>query len=187
MKLSLRNGSLLLVALVVGCRQPRPPLRNGFLPPELEQQRPPSAVLPTVFSMPARDVIDSSTVTPLVSLADTEPTHRVTHHRIRTLPHPSDAPTQLQAGNLQPEVSAIGQLSTGSNNATLPNKIEISIATTENALNQLHRTLTRQQQHTVAQIREFLKEARQALESGDSDGAAMLADKASILLRELHP
>ena len=38
MKHSLKIGSLLLVALAVGCRQPRPPLKNGFLPPELEQQ-----------------------------------------------------------------------------------------------------------------------------------------------------
>lgn len=185
MRISLRNGSLLLVALAVGCRQPRPPLRNGFLTPELEQQRPPSAMLPAVFSMPARDVIDT-TVTPSVTLAESEPVPRAIHHRIRKQPHTTDDPGQLQAGNLQPEVSAIGQLTTGSSNAAVPDRIQTSITATENALNQLHRTLTRQQQHTVAQIREFLKEARQALASGDSDGAAMLADKASILLRELH-
>ncbi len=186
MKHSLKIGSLLLVALAVGCRQPRPPLKNGFLPPELEQQRPPAASLPAVFSLPARDVIDS-TMVPSVTLATTEPAPRTIHHRIHKQPHTADDPAQLQAGNLQPEVSAIGQLSTSDTSAAAPDRIRTSITATENTLNGIHRELTRQEQHTVAQIREFLKEARQALVTGDSDGAAMLADKARILLRELHP
>ncbi len=186
MKHSLKIGSLLVVALAVGCRQPRPPLKNGFLPPELEQSRPPAASLPVVFSLPAREVIDS-TMTPNVALATSEPAPRKIHHHIHKQLHATDDPAQLQAGNLQPEVSAIGQLSTSDTSAAAPDRIRTSIAATENTLNGIHRELTRKEQHTVAQIREFLKEARQALVSGDSDGAAMLADKASILLRELHP
>ncbi len=185
MRISLRNGSLLLVALAVGCRQPRQPLKNGFLTPEIEQQRPASAVLPAEFSMPARDVMDS-TNPPKVMLADSEPPRPAMRHRARAMPHTADA-TQQETANLQPEVSAMGQLSTGDENAIVPDRINASIAATENALNQIHRELTRQQQHTVAQIREFLKEARQALASGDTDGAAMLAGKANILLRELRP
>jgi hypothetical protein len=42
-----------------------------------------------------------------------------------------------------------------------------------------------QEQKTAAHIREFLKQAREALASGDVDGARTLAAKAKVLLGEL--
>ena len=39
---------------------------------------------------------------------------------------------------------------------------------------------------TAAQIREYLKQARVALGSGDVDGASTLAAKAKVLLGELN-
>jgi hypothetical protein len=49
----------------------------------------------------------------------------------------------------------------------------------------LNRSLNDQEQKTAAQIREFLKQAREALASGDVDGAHTLAAKAKVLLSEL--
>ena len=91
--------------------------------------------------------------------------------------------TQQEAGETA-GVSAIGQLSSGD----LPDESREtadSIAATESGLNGIHRTLSTGQRKTVAQIRRFLKQAREALDSGDVDGAHTLAAKAKVLLGEL--
>ena len=62
-----------------------------------------------------------------------------------------------------------------------------SIESTEKSLNGITRKLNDQEQKTAAQIREFLKQAREALTAGDVDGARNLAIKAKVLLDELHP
>jgi hypothetical protein len=59
------------------------------------------------------------------------------------------------------------------------------IATTERGLNGITRSLNEQEQKTAAQIREFLKQAREALATNDVDGAHTLAVKAKVLLSEL--
>jgi hypothetical protein len=89
-----------------------------------------------------------------------------------------------QASTESPEVSAIGKLSSG-DPSDLRREAEESIAATERGLNGVGRTLSEPEQKTAAQIREFLKQARQALTSGDVDGAHTLAAKAKVLLSEL--
>jgi len=91
--------------------------------------------------------------------------------------------TQM-ASNASPGVSAIGQLSSG-DQAELHQQAENSIKATERGLNSITRPLSAQEKKTVAQIREFLKQARVALASGDADGASTLAAKAKVLLGEL--
>jgi hypothetical protein len=89
-----------------------------------------------------------------------------------------------QAANPSSGVSAIGELSSGAP-SDLRQKTSDSIAATERGLNGIHRTLSDQEQKTAAQIREFLKQAREALASGDVEGAQTLAAKAKVLLSEL--
>ena len=72
-----------------------------------------------------------------------------------TSPATQDAPQQ-QASNSVPGVPAAGQLTSGE-----------------------------QEQKTSTQIREFLKQAKTALGSGDLDGANTLVVKAKVLLSEL--
>ena len=91
--------------------------------------------------------------------------------------------TQPAAGE-SPGVSAIGQLSSG-DPADMRRETVDSIAATERGLNGIGRTLSDLEQKTAAQIREFLKKAREALASGDVDGAHTLAAKAKVLLSEL--
>jgi ribosomal protein S20 len=81
-------------------------------------------------------------------------------------------------------VSAIGQLSSG-DPSDLRQQTVNSIAATERGLSSITRQLSDQEQKTAAQIREFLKQARAALNSGDVDGAHTLAAKARVLLGEL--
>ena len=61
-----------------------------------------------------------------------------------------------------------------------------SIDATERGLKGINRSLDDTEQKTAAHIREFLKQARDALASGDVDGANTLAAKAKVLLAELH-
>jgi hypothetical protein len=62
---------------------------------------------------------------------------------------------------------------------------EQSIANLERGLNGINRALNDSDQKTADQIREFLKEARTALASGDVDGARTLVAKAQVLLAAL--
>jgi hypothetical protein len=103
------------------------------------------------------------------------------HHR-----KPAPKPVQ-QAANPAPNpgVSAIGQLSSGDVSDLLRQTLD-SITATERGLNGIGRKLNDQEQKTARQIREFLKEARQALTTGDADGAYTLASKAKVLLTELR-
>jgi hypothetical protein len=81
-------------------------------------------------------------------------------------------------------VSAIGQLSSG-DPANSRRDTEDSIMTIEKGLNGLNRNLNDNELKTADHIREFLKQARQALGTGDVDGAHNLAAKAKVLLDEL--
>jgi hypothetical protein len=103
--------------------------------------------------------------------------------------------TQLAAGESAGEstgestgesagVSAIGQLSSGDLPAEWHETAD-SITATESGLNNIHRTLSTQERKTGAQIRQFLKQAKEALDSGDIDGAQTLVAKAKVLLKEL--
>ena len=88
-------------------------------------------------------------------------------------------------GNQTPEVSAlVGPLSSG-DPGTYRQQTEATIASIERGLNGINRTLNDSDQKTADQIREFLKQARAALASGDVDGAHNLAAKAQVLLAAL--
>jgi hypothetical protein len=81
-------------------------------------------------------------------------------------------------------VSAIGQLSPGDPSDLRQQTVE-SITSTEHGLKEINRQLSDPEQKTVAQIKEFLKQARTALGSGDVDGAHTLAVKAKVLFGEI--
>jgi hypothetical protein len=86
--------------------------------------------------------------------------------------------------NPSPAVSAIGQLSSG-DQVNYRQQTEQAIWSIERGLNGINRTLSDSDQKTADQIREFLKEAKTALASGDVDGAHTLAAKAQVLLNAL--
>jgi hypothetical protein len=88
------------------------------------------------------------------------------------------------AASETPGVSAVGQLSSGER-SDLRQQTEESIAVIDRGLNGIGRQLSEPEQKTAAQIREYLKQAREALASGDVDGARTLAAKAKVLLGEL--
>jgi hypothetical protein len=99
----------------------------------------------------------------------------------------------LQAGNTPPDdspngetvgVPAIGVLTSGGQADRRQGTLD-SIAETERGLSRLDRNLSDQEKKTVIQIKEYLKQARQAFASGDMDGAYTLAAKAKAVFSEL--
>lgn len=84
-----------------------------------------------------------------------------------------------------PAVSAIGQISSG-DPGNYRSQTEDSIASIERGLNSINRPLSDSDQKTADHIREFLKQAKAALASGDVDGARTLAAKARALLDGLN-
>jgi hypothetical protein len=83
--------------------------------------------------------------------------------------------------------SAIGQLTTGDSASGERTKHETAdlIGTTQQGLSGIKRALTNEEKATAGQIHNYLKQAQQALENGDADGAHLLATKAKVLLDEL--
>jgi outer membrane biosynthesis protein TonB len=93
-------------------------------------------------------------------------------------------PAQVASNSGAPEVSAAGQFSTGAP-SDLRQQTTDSLNETERGLNGITRQLNDQEQKTSGQIKEYLKQARAALATGDVDGAHTLAQKAKFLLQEL--
>ena len=83
--------------------------------------------------------------------------------------------------------SPIGVLTTGDSAMGERTKHETAdlIAETQQGLNGIKRSLSAEEKVTAAQIRTFLKQSQQALDSGDTDGAKGWATKAKLLLDEL--
>lgn len=169
--------AFLLPLLLMGCVPKSERAQSERLAPPIEDTPPPNPspsptnLPPPVITVPSQAAAPSPAVQP-----QTQPTPPVRHKK------PS-ANTQM-ASNGSPGVSAIGQLSSG-DPSDRRQQTEYSIAATERGLNTINRPLNDQEQKTAAHIREFLKGAKQALASGDVDGAHTLASKAKVLLGEL--
>jgi outer membrane biosynthesis protein TonB len=97
------------------------------------------------------------------------------------------APPEQQAASPGAAASPIGQLTIGDSAMGEKTKKETGdlINETEQGLNGIKRSLSTDEKSTAAQIRNYLKQAQQALDNGDTDGAHNLATRAKLLLDEL--
>ena len=179
MKLPAWSAAWLLPLLLTGCFHKNnraqveplaPPIEDAPLPKPVPS---PTELPPPVITVPTQAPAPYTNPQP----AQEPPKPPVKHRK------PPANSTQ-QASIESPKVSAIGQLSSG-DPADLRQQTVNSIAATERGLSSITRQLNDQEQKTAAQIREFLKQARAALASGDVDGAHTLAAKARVLLGEL--
>ena len=183
-----RSVAWLLPLLLTACfHKARPINITQYLPPPSTVPKP---EIEAVELPPSATTIDSIPLQSEVAL-EHAPMKPARHRRPvnKNVPPPPDT-TQQAANNPPPSpveipaVSAIGQLSSGNSSASQQQTLE-SIAATERGLNGINRTLSDQDQKTAAHIREFLKQAKEALASGDVDGASTLVAKAKVLLGEL--
>jgi hypothetical protein len=135
------------------------------------------------------------------------PTPKKVRHKTKTPPKPADSAqttASTSSQSAQPPVtpppvtervaasgagsgSPIGQLTTGDSATEERTRRETvdMIAATQQGLGGIKRNLSSEEKVTSAQIRTFLKQAQQALDNGDTEGARGLALKAKQLLDEL--
>jgi hypothetical protein len=178
MKLPAKSVAWLLPLLLTGCfhktkQPPVPPLAPSIEnAPPAKSTPAPTEPPPPVVTVPA----PTPAPVPNTNTQTKAAPKRPARHKRHTPP----ANTTQQT----PSVSAIGQLSSGGT-SDLRQQTVNSITTTERGLNDISRNLNDQERKTAAQIREFLKQARGALSSGDVYGAHTLAAKAKVLLGEL--
>jgi hypothetical protein len=184
-----------------------PPLQTGkgtLTPPQTTQQQEKSDT-PLASPLPP----PSAQTVPLPP----PPPPKKVRHKVKTTPtKPADTaqnstgapasssgtPTSGTQASTQPAVaqqtaanvgtgSPIGQLTTGDSALGEKTKHETAdlIGETQQGLTGIKRSLSTEEKVTAAQIRTFLKQAQQALDNGDTDGAHTLATKAKLLLDEL--
>lgn len=178
MKLRARSAAWLLPFLLTGCIHKTQIAQMQPLAPPIEDTPPPKPE-PSPTNLPP----------PVVTIPEQAPPTQV-----EPPPEPVRKPRRKKPANPNPQVassgmpavSAIGNLSTN-DPPNLRQQTDASIESTEKSLNGITRQLNDQEQKIAAQIREFIKQAREALTAGDVDGAHTLAVKAKVLLDELHP
>lgn len=176
MKFSARCAALLLLLPLGGCFHKTQIAQNQPFAPPIEDTPPkpepsPATLPPPEVTIPVQPPPPQITPPP-------EPVKKPARHK-----KPANTTQIASAGT--PAVSAIGQLTTDP--PDVRQQTDASIQSTEKALNAITRKLSDHEQETAATIKEYLKQARAQLTAGDLDGAHKLADKAKVLLDELHP
>ena len=154
----------------------RPPLKRLPPPPDLA----PSALPQPTYSIPQTKVPVAVPPEPV----KTPPKHHKPSAKASSQVAASAAQSTQVAEAAPAEENAIGKFETPEAPDT-KKQTENSIAEVERGLNGIGRKLSDQETKTSTQIREFLKQARTALASGDIDGANTLAKKAKALLGEI--
>jgi hypothetical protein len=173
MKLPARSVARLLPFFLTACLQVTRHKPVQALPPSIHTAIPaePTDLPDSALTIPSHPLVSDDSLLP-------QQTPRPPVRRRK-----SAGDTQEAVGE-NPGVSAIGQLSSGDPPDLWRETVD-SITATERGLKGIHRTLNAQERKTAAQIRQFLKQAKQALSTGDVDGANTLAAKAKLLLNEL--
>ena len=185
MKLAARSLAWLLPLPLCACTHKPIQTQMQAMAPPIEEVAPPPDLAPSALPQPALNI--PPTRQPVA--VPPEPVKEVPkHHRA---PKPasqansaSSTPPQVAESAAPAEESAMGKFETPEAPDT-KKQTENSIADIEHGLNTISRKLSTQETKTSMQIREFLKQARTALASGDVDGAKTLAKKAQALLGEL--
>jgi hypothetical protein len=194
MILRARNVAWLLPFLLSACIhnanqsqvQPlAPPIEDA---PPLKPDSAPDKLPPPVITIPQENpIVVTEPETPKPAQKHKKPVSKPAPSTTGTsASQPPVQNTQVSSVATPPEVNAIGQLAT---KETPDSKKQASdtIAEVEKGLTGIGRKLSDQEEKTSTQIKEFLKQARTALNSGDIDGAHTLATKAKALLGELTP
>jgi len=194
MRISVTTASWLLplvalVPLLQGCDQKARQVQAQTLAPPIVDTPPPKPATVSTAELPppvvGPDPSQAAAVTP--PPAPVEPPKKPAHRPKKTAPATTPPPPTQEAANPapSPSVSAIGELSGGAS-GDQRSQTEETINVTEKGINAITRSLSDAEAKTAAQIHEFLKQAREALNSGDVDGALTLAKKAKVLLAELN-
>lgn len=180
MKTPIRCASCLLLLALTGCSHfpfhKTSPVKAASIAPSLPLMQP---VELAVVELPTYEMLIPAK--PIYNLRERpQPLIPPMHHRKARI----EEVTAEQEGSTNAEAPAIGQLSSG-DPANFRQQTLDSISAIERGLNGINRNLSDPEKTTADQVREFLKQARTALDSGDVQGAHTLAAKAQVLLAGL--
>jgi hypothetical protein len=175
-----------LTPLVQGCDHKAQTTQTQTLAPPIVDTQPEKPATVSKADLPP-PVIGGAKPDAKDTTPPPEPPKKPVHHPKKPAPAPA-VPTQ-EAANTPPapalSVPAVGTLSSGASGDVRSETQEL-INTTEKGVNGISRPLNDSETKTAAQIHVFLKQAREALTTGDVDGASTLAKKAKVLLTELN-
>ena len=106
---------------------------------------------------------------------------------VTTAPPAVAPPVQTTSAEASPEVTAIGALTAGgvANPETKQEAADL-IASIEKRLNALPAQTVEDQKAQISKVRNFWRDAQDALKSGDDEGAKTLATKAKLLLDDIE-
>jgi ribosomal protein S20 len=123
---------------------------------------------------------------PIVAAAGKPKRERKKTPKVAPLPAPA-APVQTASAEPSPEVTAIGALTAGgvANPQTKQEAADL-IASIEKRLNALPAQTVEEQKAQISKVRNFWRDAQEALKSGDDEGAKTLATKAKLLLDDIE-
>lgn len=181
---------LVALPLMQGCDPKEQKSQQQALAPPIVDTPPPKPATVSTADLPPPVVgTPQPAIPPATAAANqpVEPPKKPVHH----LKKPTTPPAQpaQEASNATPSgpssVSAVGELSSGAS-GDMRTQAEEAVNATEKGLNAITRGLSDSETKTAAQIREFLRQAREALTTGDVDGALTLTKKAKVLLAELN-
>jgi hypothetical protein len=170
-------------ALVTGCHlQPKvPPLPPAALTPSLYLPAPPVPNLPPMVD-PLPDILPDAA-------EGVTPTVKAKKPARRPVPAPADLTPSSKPADTTPSgpplASPLGSLSPGGASTPQQQQAGALIAETERRLDALPLDRINREKQQVSQVRLFLKQATDALHSGDAEGAGNLATKASLLLDDI--
>jgi hypothetical protein len=95
------------------------------------------------------------------------------------------APAGSPPAPAEDPASTLGALSPGGASTPQQQQVADAISAVQHRLNELPAATTEEQKKRVTQVRLFLKQATDALKTGDAEGARNLATKAGLLLDDL--
>ena len=192
MKLDARRVAWLLPLLLSACAHNTNLTQMQQLAPPIDDT-PPLNLAPA--SLPSPVITIPKTDKPVVVVQEQPPKQPPKHKKppSKTAVNPptngaGGPPGTQVAENAPPsEVTAGGDFTTRPETSDSKKQAEDSIAEVEKGLSGIAHKLSDTEEKTSMQIKEFLKEARTALNSGDVDAANNLTKKAKALLGELSP
>jgi len=193
MKLDARKVAWLLPLLLSGCVHNTNVSQTQYLAPNIDDTPPPPNLAPA--NLPSPVITIPKTDKPVIVVQE-QPAKQPPKHKKPASKTTGTTPTNSAAGPPgtqiaenapPPEVNAGGDFTTPPEAPDMKRQTEASIAEIEKGLNGIAHKLSDTEEKTSMQIKEFLKEARTALNSGDVDGANTLTKKAKALLGELSP
>ncbi|HTC76391.1 MAG TPA: hypothetical protein VK684_12500 [Edaphobacter sp.] len=155
-------------------------LPAGLTPVALEE-------IPEPENLPMVAEVKQTNLPPVPAVASAEKPKREKKKPAPKAPAPEPVQIAAVTPPPSPEETAIGALTAGGEaNPQTKQEAADLISSSEKRLNALPAQKAEDEKAQVSKVRNFLKDAQEALKTGDAEGAKTLATKAKLLLDDLE-